>query len=70
MHCSLLMLTGSAPRATLKILRVCEWMAPMLMAYCMHLRAIPKRKILVIFKSTGRLTKIRPKAVIFGTYFS
>ena len=40
----------------------------MLMACCMHLRAIPKRKILVIFKSTGRLTKILPRAVILGLY--
>ena len=36
----------------------------------MHLRAMPKRKIRVIFKSTGRLTKILPSAVIFGLYFS
>ena len=45
-------------------------MAPMLIACCMHLRAMPKRKIRVIFKSTGRFTKILPRAVILGLYFS
>lgn len=42
----------------------------MLMACYMHLRAIPKRKMRVIFRSTGKLTKIFPRAVILGLYFS
>ena len=41
----------------------------MLIACCIHFKAMPKRKIRVIFKSTGKLTKILPRAVILGLYF-
>jgi hypothetical protein len=37
----------------------------MMMACCMHFRAIPKRKSLVILMSQGKFTKILPSAVIF-----
>jgi hypothetical protein len=37
-----------------------------MIAWYMHLRAIPNRNSLVIFKSTGKFTKILPSAVIRG----
>jgi len=41
-------------------------MQPIIIDYDMHFNAIPNRNSLVIFKSTGRLTKILPSAVILG----
>lgn len=65
--CNLAILTGSF-LAYLKIDRVYACILPIIIAYCIHLSAIPNRKSRVIFKSHGRLTKIFPRAVIFGTY--
>ena len=50
----------------LKIDLVYEWIQPIIIAWCIHFKAIPNKKSLVIFKSHGKFTNILPRAVIYG----